>query len=64
MGTKYRDHVAEFGRSGYDTPEKSEDLPEKPILCTKAMTSVTGRSPMSTRITAPPANWTTRASCA
>jgi 2-keto-4-pentenoate hydratase/2-oxohepta-3-ene-1,7-dioic acid hydratase in catechol pathway len=42
VGKNYRDHVAEFGRSGYDTPEKSEDLPDKPILFSKATTSVTG----------------------
>jgi 2-keto-4-pentenoate hydratase/2-oxohepta-3-ene-1,7-dioic acid hydratase in catechol pathway len=42
VGKNYRDHVREFGRSGYDTPSKSEDLPDKPILFTKATTSVTG----------------------
>jgi 2-keto-4-pentenoate hydratase/2-oxohepta-3-ene-1,7-dioic acid hydratase in catechol pathway len=42
VGKNYREHVAEFGRSGYDTPGKSEDLPEKPILFSKATTAVTG----------------------
>ena len=42
VGKNYRDHVREFGRSGYDTPSKSEDLPDKPIIFTKATTSVTG----------------------
>ena len=42
VGKNYQDHVREFGRSGYDTPSKSEDLPDKPILFTKATTSVTG----------------------
>jgi 2-keto-4-pentenoate hydratase/2-oxohepta-3-ene-1,7-dioic acid hydratase in catechol pathway len=38
----YREHVAEFGRSGYDIPSRSEDLPDKPILFPKTTTSVTG----------------------
>jgi 2-keto-4-pentenoate hydratase/2-oxohepta-3-ene-1,7-dioic acid hydratase in catechol pathway len=42
IGKNYRDHVAEFGRSGYDTPQRSEDLPDKPIVFSKATTSVTG----------------------
>jgi 2-keto-4-pentenoate hydratase/2-oxohepta-3-ene-1,7-dioic acid hydratase in catechol pathway len=42
VGKNYRDHVAEFGRSGYDTPAKSEELPDKPIIFSKATTSVTG----------------------
>jgi 2-keto-4-pentenoate hydratase/2-oxohepta-3-ene-1,7-dioic acid hydratase in catechol pathway len=42
VGKNYRDHVREFGRSGYDTPSRSEDLPDKPIIFTKATTSVTG----------------------
>jgi 2-keto-4-pentenoate hydratase/2-oxohepta-3-ene-1,7-dioic acid hydratase in catechol pathway len=42
VGKNYRDHVREFGRSGYDTPSKSEDLPAKPIVFSKATTSVTG----------------------
>jgi 2-keto-4-pentenoate hydratase/2-oxohepta-3-ene-1,7-dioic acid hydratase in catechol pathway len=41
-GKNYREHVAEFGRSGYDTPSRSADLPHKPILFSKATTSVTG----------------------
>ncbi|NMO90404.1 fumarylacetoacetate hydrolase family protein [Actinomycetospora sp. TBRC 11914] len=42
VGKNYREHVAEFGRSGYDTPQRSEDLPDKPIVFSKATTSVTG----------------------
>ncbi len=42
VGKNYREHVAEFGRSGYDSPDKSEELPEKPIIFSKATTSVTG----------------------
>jgi len=42
VGKNYRDHVKEFGRSGYDTPSKSEELPERPIIFSKATTSVTG----------------------
>ncbi|NKQ52945.1 fumarylacetoacetate hydrolase family protein [Amycolatopsis sp. K13G38] len=42
VGKNYREHVAEFGRSGYDTPSRSEDLPDKPIVFSKATTSVTG----------------------
>jgi 2-keto-4-pentenoate hydratase/2-oxohepta-3-ene-1,7-dioic acid hydratase in catechol pathway len=42
VGKNYRDHVREFGRSGYDTPSRSEELPDKPIIFTKATTSVTG----------------------
>ncbi|MCD2196212.1 fumarylacetoacetate hydrolase family protein [Actinomycetospora endophytica] len=42
VGKNYREHVAEFGRSGYDTPQRSEDLPAKPIVFSKATTSVTG----------------------
>lgn len=42
VGKNYREHVAEFGRSGYDSPDKSQDLPDKPIVFSKATTSVTG----------------------
>lgn len=42
VGKNYREHVAEFGRSGYDTPQRSEDLPDRPIVFSKATTSVTG----------------------
>src|ERR1700748_2592137 len=38
VGKNYREHVAEFGRSGYDTPQRSEDLPAKPIVLSKANT--------------------------
>ncbi|MDQ4119700.1 MAG: fumarylacetoacetate hydrolase family protein [Actinomycetota bacterium] len=42
VGKNYREHVAEFGRSGYDTPQRSEALPDKPIVFSKATTTVTG----------------------
>jgi 2-keto-4-pentenoate hydratase/2-oxohepta-3-ene-1,7-dioic acid hydratase in catechol pathway len=42
VGKNYRDHAVEFGRSGYDTPSRSEELPERPIMFTKATTAVTG----------------------
>ncbi|GAA5174461.1 fumarylacetoacetate hydrolase family protein [Pseudonocardia eucalypti] len=42
VGKNYRDHAAEFGRSGYDTPSRSEALPERPIMFSKATTSVVG----------------------
>jgi 2-keto-4-pentenoate hydratase/2-oxohepta-3-ene-1,7-dioic acid hydratase in catechol pathway len=42
VGKNYVEHVAEFGRSGYDTPHRSEDLPERPIVFSKATTSVVG----------------------
>ena len=42
VGKNYRDHVAEFGHSGYDTSGRQQELPAKPILFSKATTSVTG----------------------
>ncbi|GEL23698.1 hypothetical protein PSU4_26520 [Pseudonocardia sulfidoxydans NBRC 16205] len=42
VGKNYREHVAEFGRSGYDSPDRSEALPEHPVVFSKATTSVTG----------------------
>lgn len=42
VGKNYREHVAEFGRSGYDQPDRSEALPEHPVVFTKATTAVTG----------------------
>jgi 2-keto-4-pentenoate hydratase/2-oxohepta-3-ene-1,7-dioic acid hydratase in catechol pathway len=42
VGKNYRDHAVEFGRSGYDTPDRSDALPERPIIFSKATTSVTG----------------------
>ncbi|WP_037051579.1 fumarylacetoacetate hydrolase family protein [Pseudonocardia halophobica] len=42
VGKNYRAHVAEFGRSGYDRPDRSEALPEHPVVFTKATTAVTG----------------------
>jgi 2-keto-4-pentenoate hydratase/2-oxohepta-3-ene-1,7-dioic acid hydratase in catechol pathway len=42
VGKNYRDHVAEFGRSGYDNPDRNQDLPTHPVVFSKASTSVTG----------------------
>ncbi|MCR3722015.1 MULTISPECIES: fumarylacetoacetate hydrolase family protein [Prauserella salsuginis group] len=42
VGKNYKAHVAEFGRSGYDTPSRSEELPQRPVVFSKATTSVTG----------------------
>ncbi|GAA3089864.1 fumarylacetoacetate hydrolase family protein [Pseudonocardia yunnanensis] len=42
VGKNYSEHAAEFGRSGYDTPSRSEAIPDKPIMFTKATTAVTG----------------------
>jgi 2-keto-4-pentenoate hydratase/2-oxohepta-3-ene-1,7-dioic acid hydratase in catechol pathway len=42
VGKNYREHAREFGRSGYDNPSRSEDLPDKPVIFTKATTAVTG----------------------
>jgi 2-keto-4-pentenoate hydratase/2-oxohepta-3-ene-1,7-dioic acid hydratase in catechol pathway len=42
VGKNYRDHVLEFGASGYDQPDRSQDMPEHPVMFAKATTSVTG----------------------
>lgn len=42
VGKNYSEHAAEFGRSGYDTPSRSEAIPDKPIMFSKATTAVTG----------------------
>jgi 2-keto-4-pentenoate hydratase/2-oxohepta-3-ene-1,7-dioic acid hydratase in catechol pathway len=42
VGKNYRDHVLEFGRSGYDQPDRSEAMPEYPVVFSKAITAVTG----------------------
>jgi 2-keto-4-pentenoate hydratase/2-oxohepta-3-ene-1,7-dioic acid hydratase in catechol pathway len=42
VGKNYRDHVLEFGRSGYDQPDRSQDIPEFPVVFSKATTSVNG----------------------
>jgi 2-keto-4-pentenoate hydratase/2-oxohepta-3-ene-1,7-dioic acid hydratase in catechol pathway len=42
VGKNYRDHVLEFGRSGYDQPDRSQAMPEHPVVFSKATTSVTG----------------------
>lgn len=41
IGKNYRDHVAEFVKSGFDATAK-EDLPEYPIVFTKAADAVIG----------------------
>jgi 2-keto-4-pentenoate hydratase/2-oxohepta-3-ene-1,7-dioic acid hydratase in catechol pathway len=42
VGKNYRDHVLEFGASGYDQPDRSQAMPEHPVVFSKATTSVTG----------------------
>ncbi|WP_028932382.1 fumarylacetoacetate hydrolase family protein [Pseudonocardia spinosispora] len=42
VGKNYRQHVVEFGRSGYDSPDRSEAMPEHPVVFSKATTAVTG----------------------
>jgi len=42
VGKNYRDHIAEFGRSGYDASGERIAPPATPILFSKATTSVTG----------------------
>jgi 2-keto-4-pentenoate hydratase/2-oxohepta-3-ene-1,7-dioic acid hydratase in catechol pathway len=42
VGKNYRDHVVEFGRSGYDQADKSEAMPEFPVVFSKATTAVNG----------------------
>ena len=51
VGKNYRDHVREFGRSGYDTPSRSEELPGKPIVFSKATTWSPARMTTWTRTT-------------
>ena len=41
VGRNYRDHAAEFSRSGFDASERSV-LPEHPVIFTKATTSIIG----------------------
>jgi 2-keto-4-pentenoate hydratase/2-oxohepta-3-ene-1,7-dioic acid hydratase in catechol pathway len=42
VGKNYRDLVSEFGRSGYDSPDRSEEVPDRPVVFSKATTTVTG----------------------
>lgn len=42
VGKNYTEHVKEFGRSGYDQPDRSEAMPEYPVVFPKVTTSVTG----------------------
>lgn len=41
VGRNYRDHAAEFSASGFDASER-EVIPERPVIFTKATTSVIG----------------------
>jgi 2-keto-4-pentenoate hydratase/2-oxohepta-3-ene-1,7-dioic acid hydratase in catechol pathway len=41
VGRNYRDHAAEFSRSGFDASERSV-VPEHPVIFTKAATSIIG----------------------
>jgi 2-keto-4-pentenoate hydratase/2-oxohepta-3-ene-1,7-dioic acid hydratase in catechol pathway len=42
VGKNYAEHSLEFSRSGYDASGKGVDLPARPIVFTKAPSSVTG----------------------
>lgn len=42
VGKNYRDHVREFGRSGYDHPDRVDVIPTVPIVVSKVPTAVTG----------------------
>jgi 2-keto-4-pentenoate hydratase/2-oxohepta-3-ene-1,7-dioic acid hydratase in catechol pathway len=42
VGKNYTEHVVEFGRSGYDQPDRSEAMPDFPVVFSKTTTSVTG----------------------
>ncbi len=42
IGKNYGEHVREFGRSGYDSPDRSEDIPTAPVVFSKATTAVIG----------------------
>jgi len=55
VGKNYRDHVAEFARSGYDSSARAgETVPDAPIFFTKASTTVIGPGepiPLHTEVT-------------
>ncbi|WP_326719881.1 fumarylacetoacetate hydrolase family protein [Streptomyces sp. NBC_00243] len=42
VGKNYRDHVQEFGRSGYDQPERPGALPTVPVVFSKLPSTVIG----------------------
>lgn len=42
VGKNYVEHSAEFARSGYDASNKGTDLPQRPIIFTKAPSAVVG----------------------
>jgi len=42
VGKNYADHSAEFARSGYDATSRGSELPQRPVVFTKASSAVTG----------------------
>ncbi|MGW7545190.1 fumarylacetoacetate hydrolase family protein [Streptomyces sp. NPDC054770] len=42
VGKNYRDHITEFGRSGYEQPDRVDAVPAVPIVFSKVPTAVTG----------------------
>jgi 2-keto-4-pentenoate hydratase/2-oxohepta-3-ene-1,7-dioic acid hydratase in catechol pathway len=42
VGKNYVEHSSEFARSGYDASSKGTDLPDRPIIFTKAPSAVVG----------------------
>ena len=42
VGKNYRDHISEFGRSGYEHPDRVDVMPTVPIVFSKVPTAVTG----------------------
>jgi 2-keto-4-pentenoate hydratase/2-oxohepta-3-ene-1,7-dioic acid hydratase in catechol pathway len=44
VGKNYAEHSSEFARSGYDATDKGTDLPDRPIIFTKAPSAVVGPS--------------------
>ncbi|MFI1524432.1 fumarylacetoacetate hydrolase family protein [Kitasatospora cineracea] len=42
VGKNYHDHIQEFARSGYDAPDRADDVPKVPIVFSKVPSAVTG----------------------
>jgi 2-keto-4-pentenoate hydratase/2-oxohepta-3-ene-1,7-dioic acid hydratase in catechol pathway len=42
VGKNYAEHSAEFARSGYDASNRGTDLPQRPVVFTKAPSAVVG----------------------
>jgi 2-keto-4-pentenoate hydratase/2-oxohepta-3-ene-1,7-dioic acid hydratase in catechol pathway len=42
VGKNYRDHIVEFGRSGYEQPDRVDAIPTAPIVFSKVPSAVTG----------------------